>query len=240
METLFLACAVFGGVMMVLQFLLTAMGVGDHGADADGFADTGNFGDAGHIGDAGRIGGDAHIGDVNATGGIGDADVEDGHVHWTEAAGVDTDHISPSRVFAVLSLRTVVAALAFFGLGGWTSLASGFSPVASFAIALGCGAAAMYAVYTLMRAIYGLRSEGNIHIRGAVGLAATVYVPVPANHHGAGKIQLNLQNRTVEYQAMTDEEEKLPTGARVVVTRVLGPDTVEVEPLTTADGGADA
>ena len=227
METLFLACAVFGGVMMVLQFLLTAMGVGDHGADADGFADAGPMGDAGHVGD------------VDVADGIGDADVDDGHVHWTEAAGADTDHISPSRVFAVLSLRTVVAAVAFFGLGGWTSLAGGFSPAVSFAVALGCGAAAMYAVYTLMRAIYGLRSEGNVRIRGAVGLAATVYVPVPANRHGAGKIQLNLQNRTVEYQAMTDDEEKLPTGARVVVTRVLGPDTVQVEPLTATDDGTN-
>jgi hypothetical protein len=39
---------------------------------------------------------------------------------------------------------------------------------------------------------------------------------------------VNLQNRTMEYEAMTSQE-PLPVGARVVVVNVLGPGTVEVE-----------
>ena len=42
-----------------------------------------------------------------------------------------------------------------------------------------------------------------------------------------GKVTLRLQNRTVEYQALTPHG-ALPTGSPVVVTAVLGPDTVEV------------
>ncbi len=53
---------------------------------------------------------------------------------------------------------------------------------------------------------------------------------------GAGKIQLNLQNRTVEYEALNDSEQKLPTGARIVVTSIIGPGTVAVELMSeTAD-----
>jgi len=50
---------------------------------------------------------------------------------------------------------------------------------------------------------------------------------VPPHKTGAGKVHLNLQNRTVEYLAMTAED-RIPTGAQVTVTDVLGPDTVEV------------
>jgi hypothetical protein len=42
-------------------------------------------------------------------------------------------------------------------------------------------------------------------------------------------VTLRLQNRTVEYQALTPHD-ALPTGSKVVVTGVLGPDTVEVVP----------
>jgi hypothetical protein len=94
----------------------------------------------------------------------------------------------------------------------------------------------MYGLFVLMRTIYRLRSEGTVRIHGAVGKRGTVYVPIPPNNGGVGKIQLNLQNRTVEYAAMADLQDKLPTGARVVVVKILGPDTVEVQPIPeTAD-----
>ncbi|HEV7224595.1 MAG TPA: hypothetical protein VGN42_17935, partial [Pirellulales bacterium] len=56
----------------------------------------------------------------------------------------------------------------------------------------------------------------------------TVYLRVPANKAGVGKVHLNLQNRTMEYEALTAQAE-LPVGAKVVVVNVAGPDTVEVE-----------
>jgi hypothetical protein len=61
-----------------------------------------------------------------------------------------------------------------------------------------------------------------------VGKAGAVYLRIPANRSGSGKITLNLQNRTMEYQAVTAGE-AIPTGANIVVVGVVGPDTVEVE-----------
>jgi hypothetical protein len=55
---------------------------------------------------------------------------------------------------------------------------------------------------------------------------------VPGQRAGVGKVTLKLQNRTVEYQALTPYQQ-LPTGSKVVVTAVLGPDTVEVAPAGT-------
>ena len=46
----------------------------------------------------------------------------------------------------------------------------------------------------------------------------------------AGKIQLKLQNRLVEYEAVTSSPERLATGTKVRVVGIAG-NTLEVEPL---------
>jgi hypothetical protein len=61
-----------------------------------------------------------------------------------------------------------------------------------------------------------------------VGQRGTVYLRVPGGRSGTGKIQFNLQNRTVEYLAVTAGEE-LPTGTKVIVVGVVDPTTLEVQ-----------
>ena len=75
--------------------------------------------------------------------------------------------------------------------------------------------------------LYRLRAEGTARIDRALGHTATVYLSVPGHKSGAGKVHLNLQNRTVECQAVTAQE-PLPCGTKVVVVGLAGPDTVEV------------
>ena len=75
-----------------------------------------------------------------------------------------------------------------------------------------------------------LRAEGTVRIQRALGQQATVYLRIPAQQQGTGKIQINLQNRTVEYLATTTGE-AIPSGASVVVTKILGSDTVQVQAL---------
>jgi hypothetical protein len=128
----------------------------------------------------------------------------------------------------VLTFKTAVAALTFFGIGGKIALNSGADDWAAILVALASGAAALYLVGALMRSLHRLKSDGTARIERAVGHAATVYLRIPGGRAGAGKVHLNLQNRTVEYQAVTPGDE-LPTGARVKVVAVVNADTVEVE-----------
>jgi hypothetical protein len=86
----------------------------------------------------------------------------------------------------------------------------------------------MYAVYWMMQTLTRMRSEGTVRVERAIGQQGTVYLRVPGQRSGIGKIQINLQNRTMEYEAMTSGPE-LPTGARVVVVQLISPNTLEVE-----------
>jgi membrane protein implicated in regulation of membrane protease activity len=168
--------------------------------------------------------------------GISDADdIDDGsHVD----AGADVDHVEAGHhdahphhgtnwFFGIITLRTVTAALTFFGLTGLAAGAGGATLPTSLMAAMAAGLAALYVVHWLMRSLALLRAEGTVRIDKAVGAVGSVYVRIPGRNSGRGKVTLTLQGQSVELSATT-EQGPLSTGARIVVTRVTGPDAVEV------------
>lgn len=157
------------------------------------------------------VGGDVNLDvDVDADGGSGHQDAG----FW---------------MLEVISFRTVASAAAFFGLTGLTATSSGLSPSVSLILATAAGIGAMYAVFWAFRQLFRvLQSSGNEKIRNAVGQNATVYVPIPAMDSGLGKVQVDLQGRTVEYQAVTSDESELATGSSALVIEIINSDTVRV------------
>ena len=201
LSSLFVICALVGGTFLALQVAMTLIGLGGDALDLDVDADM-----------------DADVDlDVDM-----DMDV-DGDVGDVAAHG-------SSWMFGIVSFRTVVAGLTFFGLGGMTAVSGEFSDNASLLIALVSGAAAMYVVFWMMQGLSKLKAEGTVRIHRSVGKHGTVYLRIPGEEAGTGKIHLNLQNRTAEYLAMTSGPE-LPTGAKVVVVDVLTSDTLSVMPI---------
>jgi hypothetical protein len=215
MEKLFLICGVVGGTALVFQFLTTLLGFGSHGIDSD------------------------HIG-------VGDGLSHGLDAHVDHAADHAPDHDSGSWngkstwLFGIVSFRTLVAALTFFGLCGYAALSAGQSAPVSLLIGLACGYAAMYGVHTLLRFMMQLTQDRTQRIERAVGVHGKVYVPVPGGHQGRGKVQLSVQDRIVEYAAVTSGPQTLHTGAAVVVTRIVDAATVEVELLTPSLAAANS
>jgi len=74
-----------------------------------------------------------------------------------------------------------------------------------------------------------LHAEGTVCIENALGMPATVYLTIPGHRAGAGKITVAVQNRSMEYEAFTEEEEAIPTGFDVIVTGIVNETTVEVK-----------
>lgn len=149
----------------------------------------------------------------------------------------DVDLDSPDDVdagdgsFSVLSLRAVVSFFTFFGLTGWLGINQGWGDIVTLTAATGSGLVLMLAVAWLMHMQSKLQSQGNIDPKNAVGKTARVYLRIPAENSGFGKIQVKVQSRTAEFSAFTNGVE-LPTGATVRIARMTTPDTFEVVPLT--------
>lgn len=196
MSAVLVVCAALGGSILVLQFILTLVGMGGEALDVNLPEDL-------------------------------DVSLDDLHGAAHDALGL----------FKIISFRTVVAALAFFGLSGLAAQSAGGSTSTILLVAVAGGGAAMTAVYWMMRGLYELRADGSERIGRAVGRPGVVYLRVPGFNAGSGKVQINLQNRTVEFQAVTAGPE-LPTGANILVAGVVDPSTLEVcrDPVTLEQG----
>ena len=98
-----------------------------------------------------------------------------------------------------------------------------------FAVLVGIGFVAM--VMYLFKWLYSMQQTGNINVyKTAVGCTGTVYLTIPAERSGEGKVQITIQGAVREYNALT-EGDALPTGTPIKVVEVINPSTLLVEPL---------
>lgn len=173
------------------------------------------------------IGFAGHDGEVDHDLSVTETDVS------AEGEGVDDIHDAAHHIDG-LRLFTTRGIVAMFAIGGWTGVAlcdAGVGGVLSSILALIAGVAALFLAAYVIKLSLKLQDDGNFNIKNAVAHTATVYIPIPPSRNGTGKITMNLQERFVELDAMTDHGEKLPTGAMVQVVSVTDKNEVIVRPM---------
>lgn len=134
----------------------------------------------------------------------------------------DSGHHSGSdSSFTMLTLQGVMGFLLMFGLTGFVlngmSVAGG---IISAAGALAAGVASMWLIAKLFSLMLGLQSSGTVDIANAVGQEGTVYLTIPPG--GTGKVQVVVQGRLLEYEAVSDEKTSLAPGDTVLVVYYKG------------------
>jgi membrane protein implicated in regulation of membrane protease activity len=156
-----------------------------------------------------------------------DADLDvhtDLHVDQVEHGyGLDTD-------FTLLSVRSIIAFFTFFGWTGVIALNSGSSTWLALAFASLAGLAAMFVVGYMVYLFAKLGQEGNIDVNHALFNTGEVYLPIPANRNGLGKVTVNIDGSLREIDAITEGIE-IPTGSSVRVIEVLDDNLLLVEPV---------
>ncbi|MGD0091307.1 MAG: hypothetical protein ABSE73_15425 [Planctomycetota bacterium] len=175
--------------------------------------------------------------------GLGGHDADAGADHDIGAdheAGHDSaaEHGQGFSLNSLLSVRALVAGVTFFGLAGRAAASGALSSAAVLAIAAGVGLAGLSLVGLLMGNLRKLEAEGTVHIEQALGEEAVVYLTIPARNSGPGKITVTVQNRLMEYPAVTDSPEALPTGTPVEVVDLVDGETLKVARLLKADAPA--
>ena len=87
-------------------------------------------------------------------------------------------------------------------------------------------------VMWIFKWLSGMQQTGNIDVhKSAVGCEGKVYLAIPGERKGEGKVQITINNAVREYDAVTDGE-TIPTGRAIKVTEVINDYTLLVEELT--------
>lgn len=87
-------------------------------------------------------------------------------------------------------------------------------------------------VMWIFKWLSGMQQTGNIDVhKSAVGCEGKVYLTIPGERKGEGKVQITINNAVREYDAVTYGE-TIPTGKAIKVTEVINDYTLLVEELT--------
>lgn len=151
--------------------------------------------------------------------GLGDGDDID-----FDGDGIPDDIEAGDDGLTLFSIRGIVGMLCIAGWAGIVFIDFGLPDIISIILAIVCGVATLFGIAYLMKAALKLQSSGNIEIGSAVGKVGQVYIPIPAKGNGRGKINIIVQDRYIEVDAVTDSDEALKTGetVRVVSTDDMG------------------
>jgi len=96
------------------------------------------------------------------------------------------------------------------------------------------GAALVAAVMYLFKWLAGMQQSGNINLqKSAAGCEGKVYLTIPGDRGGTGKVQITINGAVREYDAMTESEVPLKTGVPIRVVDCLDANTLLVEEINT-------
>lgn len=134
-----------------------------------------------------------------------------------------------------LRLFTVRGMVAFFSVGGWAGL-SAYSltdnTFAAIITAVIFGSLALLLVAWFFKWAASLHANGMLNMDSAVGKIGEVYITIPANMSGTGKVNVVIQERLTEAEAVTECDRPLKFGERVRVTGVTMGSTLIVEQIS--------
>ena len=145
----------------------------------------------------------------------------------------DVDDISSGALDGSdgLSLFTIRGIVAFFAVGGWTGIAvdnAKGSEALAIILSLLAGSAALFRIAYLFKFAFKLQNNGTLSLENAVGKTGEVYIPIPANRGGTGKVMVTVQERLCELSAITSEDRELKTGEYIRVIEAIDEQTVLV------------
>ena len=154
--------------------------------------------------------------------GIGDFDVD------MDLSGGDA--LDAGGFSDLLSMRNAINFRLGFGWAGvcfYDKISSGII-LCIIAVLVGLTFVAMF-VYVFKK-MMKLESNGAYDINTATGKTCDVYLRIPGNRSGTGKVQISFNGSVQELDAMTDGEE-IPTGTKVTVVEVVNNNILRVEKL---------
>ena len=115
--------------------------------------------------------------------------------------------------------------LGFFTIFSWTGLGFlkiGFGIFFSLIFSLLAGVIMMVLMAWIFLKISKLNESGTMDISNAVDKRCEVYLTIPPNRQGKGKVSINIQGSFHELEAVTDDSMPIPTGSVALVMEVIG------------------
>lgn len=146
------------------------------------------------------------------------------------SADFDSNLQGESEPFQLFSFRNLINFMLGFGWSGIVFVPHISSPFLLLLITTACGAAFVAVFFLVIQQLMKLSEDNSFKIENTINHQGSVYIPIPANKSGTGKIQISVKGSMHELNALTNGD-RLESGTLVRVIQVAGDSMVEVEKI---------
>mgnify|MGYP004664550179 FL=1 len=195
-------------LILIIQTILIIAGFGDSGPDTN-LSDTSGL--------------DLPDGGVDFDGGT-DLSGIDGDV-----SGHDVGNPADASAMHLFTFQGIITFLCVFAWSAILTYMGTNSILLSLLVGFVLGAGAMFGVAKIIQASAKLAQNGNINAKNYLGELGTVYLVIPAAEKGRGKVNISLGERYVEFDAITEDADDIPSGTSVRVVDVRSESLLVVE-----------
>lgn len=150
------------------------------------------------------------------------------------ADGIDADFDgqldhpeAPFQLFSFRNLINFLLGLSWSGIS-FFKLIENKSLLITISVVIGMGFILLF--FVIIKQIQKLAEDNTFKIESTLKKTATVYLRIPAERNGNGKIQISVNGSFHELNAITDHE-TIPSGSNVLVVSIVNPNLVLVEKI---------
>ncbi len=142
---------------------------------------------------------------------------------------LSANKLSKSLTVRYFSIFTISGFLLVFGFMGIQTLKNNITMKPSLVISVLLGFTGLVIFALVEYAIDLMVKHDAIFSANTVGLEALVYKDIKAKNGGTGKVRLSINDKVIEFDAVTNAEVTLRKGAKVTITNSLSDTSVVVE-----------
>ena len=146
-------------------------------------------------------------------------------------ADFDGDLEDGDATFQLFSLRNLINFLLGFSWSGISFFKTISNTTILIAVAFLIGCLFVFVFFIIIKQMQKLEEDNSFKIENTVDKSAEVYLTIPENKSGKGKIMISINGAFHELEAMTEHPEKISTGSTVKVVKIENNNLIIVQPI---------
>ncbi|MBR3442245.1 MAG: NfeD family protein [Bacteroidaceae bacterium] len=143
---------------------------------------------------------------------------------------MDSDTMDMGGAVSLFSIRNMVNFFVGFGWAGISFNSLIPSPLLLVLVSVAVGCLFVWVFFLIKKQMKRFEANGAFDIKNCQGRTANVYLRIPGENAGKGKVQISVNGAFHEVDALTDGE-AIASGQKVRVVEIIDGETLRVSPL---------
>lgn len=143
---------------------------------------------------------------------------------------MDSDTMDMGGAVSLFSIRNMVNFFVGFGWAGISFNSLIPSPLLLVLVSVAVGCLFVWVFFLIKKQMKRFEANGAFDIKNCQGRTANVYLRIPGENAGKGKVQISVNGAFHEVDALTNGE-AIASGQKVRVVEIIDGETLRVSPL---------